>query len=206
MDLIKISDSKLKIMLTHADMTHYELHNDSVSIADVQVRRALRKILADAREQTGFDADVAHLYVQMYPSADGGCELFISKPEEHHQKDPDFPCLPCPDSSRTRSLTHGTYTRDTSVYSFETLADLINLCKRLDRVGFYGSSDLYTDEKNNYYLFLRDFPTPSLYTPDQYCFLGEYGQRENAKLYSSYLAEYGRLLRKDDAVSVLSGL
>lgn len=206
MDMIKISDSKLKIMLTHADMTHYNLHNDSITIADARVRSALRKILTDAREQTGFDADMSHLYVQMYPSADGGCELFVSKSEQAKDAANPFPCLPCAPGLNTHALSRSTRTHEASAYSFEALEDLVSLCKRLDRVGFYGSSDLYTDDKNVYYLFLRDFPVPSLYMPDQYCFLGEYGMRENAKLLGTYLAEYGTLLRRDDAVSALSAL
>ena len=55
MDLIRISDSKLKIMLTSTDMSHYNLHTDSISIADQHVRQVLQKLLADAKAQTGFD-------------------------------------------------------------------------------------------------------------------------------------------------------
>ena len=61
MDLIRISDTKLKIMLTSSDMTHYNLHNDNISIADQHVRRVLRKLLEDAKEKTGFVTPVPAL-------------------------------------------------------------------------------------------------------------------------------------------------
>ena len=51
MDLIKISDTKLKIMLTSSDMTQYDLHNDHISIADIHVRNVLRRLLEKAKEQ-----------------------------------------------------------------------------------------------------------------------------------------------------------
>lgn len=213
MDLIRISDSKLKIMLTSSDMTHYDLHNDSVSFADAHVRRVLRRLLADAREQTGFDGDMTRLYVQMYPCADGGCELFISKLEQdsENEESPLGQRLPapglCPPASQGRALRSAErFGRDMCAYSFTRLCDLINVCKRLYAVGFPGKSTLYTDQKQVYYLFLRDFSPPSLYSPDEYCFLGEYGSRENARMLQNYIGEYGRLICKDDAVAVMSQL
>ena len=209
MDLIKISDSKLKIMLTPSDMTYYDLHNDSVSFADAHVRRVLRRLLSDAREQTGFDGDMTRLYVQMYPCADGGCELFISKPEEADaQTDACFssPMLPSP-TIQSRALRgkerHGP---DMCAYSFTSLKDVISTCKRLLAIGFPGKSTLYADQKNLYYLLLRDFTAPSLYSPDEYCFLGEYGVRENARIIQTCIGEYGMLICEDNAVQIMSKL
>ena len=213
MDLIRISDSKLKIMLTSSDMTQYELHNDSISFADAHVRRVLRRLLADAREKTGFEGDMTRLYVQMYPCADGGCELFISRLEQDGEQEgiPQGRQLPWPalgnPASQSRALRsaerHG---RDMCAYSFGKLSDLICVCKRLNAVGFPGKSTVYTDQKHQYYLFLQDFSPPSLYSPDEYCFLGEYGSRENARMLQNYIGEYGTLICKDDAVCVISEL
>ncbi|MBQ7379200.1 MAG: adaptor protein MecA [Clostridia bacterium] len=213
MDLIKISDSKLKIMLTCTDMSNYDLHNDRISFADAHVRRVLRRLLADAREQTGFDSDMTRLYVQMYPSADGGCELFISKLEEQSEgMEPDashhlpVPSLPSPliqGRALRKTERHG---RDMCAYSFLRLNDLICVCKRLISVGFSGKSSLYVDKKHVYYLFLRDFSTPSLYSPDEYCFLAEYGVRENARMLQTYIGEYGQLICAENAAQTMSAL
>ncbi len=211
MDLIKISDSKLKIMLTSSDMTYYDLHNDSISFADAHVRRVLRRLLSDAREQTGFDGDMTRLYVQMYPCADGGCELFISKPEEseaacdHGQNLPaPTRCVPVLQNRALRTTErHGL---DMCAYSFSNLKDLLSSCRRLHSVGFPGKSTLYTDQKQTYYLILRDFSPPSLYAPDEYCFLGEYGVRENARIIQTYIGEYGMLICEDNAVQIMSQL
>ena len=211
MDLIKISDTKLKIMLTSADMTRYDLHSDGISIADQHVRTVLKKLLEDAREQTGFDADTSRLFVQMYPSADGGCELFVSKEDTLESASPFYsgitaPLLPKP-ITQARSIKkferHG---RDMCAYSFTNLEQLICVCKRLGNVGFPGKSKVYTDTKHTYYLFLWDFSPPSLYSIDEYCFLGEYGSRENARTLQTYIGEYGTLICDQDAVSTLSQL
>lgn len=208
MDLIRISDTKLKIMLTPADMTRYDLHNDSVSFADVHTREVLRRLLADARMQTGFEGDASRLFVQMYPCADGGCELFISKPDREQDKAA-YATLPALLNGRAKGRAlhpaerHG---GDMCAYSFSCLRDLCCVCRRLCSIGFSGSSCLYVDHMQVYYLFLRDFPLPSLYSPDEYCFLGEYGTRENARSMMTLLAERGTLICDADAVSLMAQL
>ena len=206
MDLIKISDTKLKIMLTSQDMTRYELHTNHISIADQHVRRVLRRLLADAKEQTGFDGDMTRLYVQMYPCVDGGCELFISK-QDNHEDAATFCALPALSAQQDRAVRaserHG---RDMCAYSFSCLEHLISVCKRLSSIGFGGRSSAYADHKHTYYLVLYDLPSPSLYSPDEYCFIGEYGCRENARALQAYLCEYCMPICTDRAVRTLMQL
>ena len=205
MDLIRISDTKLKIMLTSSDMTHYNLHNDNISIADQHVRRVLRRLLEDAKEKTGFETDMTRIYVQMYPCVDGGCELFISKPDAN-EENCTLPIL-SPTIKQGRALRaserHGF---DMCIYSFLALEHLIAVCKRLDSIGFCGQSRVYVDRERTYYLVLTDFSAPSLYSPDDYCFLGEYGNRENARTLQAYLGEYCSVICKENAVKLLMQL
>ncbi len=215
MDLIKISNSKLKIMLTASDMDKYDLSEDRVFLAEARVRDALHRMLEDARVQIGFIGEDARLYVQMYPCVKGGCELFICKlddkdayssQESGNLPTPERPALPKPYPG-TRALRKlEKYGRDVVAYSFTSLQDLIGLCRRLCGIGFCNASNAYTDSKHKYYLFICDFPAPSLYSLDQYCFLGEYGTRENAKLLQSYVSEYGSLICSEHAVQTLAQL
>lgn len=208
MDLIKISDTKLKIMLTSSDMTHYDLHNDTMNIADHHVRNVLRQLLRDAKEKTGFDIDISRLYVQMYPGCDGGCELFITAPE--NDQDYGNRCaLPVPSPSSNQkplSVRNERFFPDMCTYSFFKLEHLISVCKRLALVGFSGSCNAYVDHKRTYYLLLYDFSTPSLYAIDEYCFLSEYGYRENSRSMQGYLSEYCTMICKEKAVQVFSEL
>ena len=215
MDLIKISDTKLKIMLTASDMDKYEISNDAVCLTDVRIHGALRKMLEDARMKSGFMIDDTRLYVQLYPSIKGGCELFICKLDDedacYSQESGNLPSLERPALPKPYTQTRAVrkidkYGRDVCAYSFTSLQDLIGLCRRLCSIGFCYVSNAYTDGKHKYYLFLCDFPAPSLYSLDEYCFLGEYGTRENAKLLQSYVSEYGRLICSEHAVQTLAQL
>ena len=79
MELIVISESKLKIMLTAPDMAHYELENTRMDCADAHTRAAFRHIFDDARNRIGFDTQGERLCVQLYASKEGGCEIFVTK-------------------------------------------------------------------------------------------------------------------------------
>ena len=79
MELILISSSKLKIMLSDADMEKYDLTAETVDYDNTATRRAFWSILDDAKNETGFDAASDRLFIQMYPSKDGGCEMFVTK-------------------------------------------------------------------------------------------------------------------------------
>ncbi|MBE6583401.1 MAG: adaptor protein MecA [Ruminococcaceae bacterium] len=82
MELIPINDSKLKIMLDEIDMKEYRLGAES-DCADMETRRAIRNILDLARDQIGFNTEGAEIFVQLYTSKKGGCELFITKGESY---------------------------------------------------------------------------------------------------------------------------
>ncbi len=79
MELIVISESKLKIMLTAPDMAYYELESARMDCADAHTRAAFRHIFDDARAEIGFDTEGERLFVQLYASREGGCEIFVTK-------------------------------------------------------------------------------------------------------------------------------
>ncbi len=79
MELIIIDESRLKIMLTPTDMRHYDLPSTEMTTAGASTRRAFRHIFDDARAQVGFDTTGERLFVQLYTSRGGGCEIFVTK-------------------------------------------------------------------------------------------------------------------------------
>ena len=82
MELIRINSHKLKIMLTPADMSHFELPTEGFAESGDRSRRSVSLLLKELRERFGFEADEEGLSVQFFPSREGGCEMFISKPLE----------------------------------------------------------------------------------------------------------------------------
>ena len=77
MEVIMISNTKLKVMLSAEDMEKYSF--DPEDCADISSRSAFRSILHEAREQCGFDAVGDRVFVQYYPSKSGGGEMFVTK-------------------------------------------------------------------------------------------------------------------------------
>ncbi len=76
MEHILISPGKLKLMLTRDDLARYELTDASVSEGS---RGAFKLLLEDAGRLTGFDAGDDKLFIQLYPSKDGGAEVYITR-------------------------------------------------------------------------------------------------------------------------------
>ena len=102
MELIKINDRKLKIMMTSEDMAEYELTRDNIDYENVDTRRALRSIFATAKQRTGFDASSERVFVQMYPSKAGGCEMYITKLGDGDIKTRDL----CSEKQKTVEIYH----------------------------------------------------------------------------------------------------
>ena len=82
MELIPINQSKMKIMLSAPDLQYYELslHNPhDLSCEDEDVRGAFRHIFDDVEAKTGFHTKGEKLFVQMFTSKCGGCEIFVTR-------------------------------------------------------------------------------------------------------------------------------
>ena len=80
MELILISNTKLKIMLNESDMLKYNIGRES-DCARSSTRRAIRSLLERAKDQIGFNTEGEEIFVQLYTSKSGGCELFVTKCE-----------------------------------------------------------------------------------------------------------------------------
>lgn len=78
MELIVISESKIKIMLTEPDMRHYHLDTSDMNCSDANTQAAFRHIFEDAHKKIGFDTEGKRLFVQLYTSVEGGCEIFVT--------------------------------------------------------------------------------------------------------------------------------
>lgn len=78
MELILISNTKLKIMLNEEDMLQYNIGGET-DCSEPATRRAIRSLLECAKDQIGFNTDGEEIFVQLYTSKRGGCELFVTK-------------------------------------------------------------------------------------------------------------------------------
>ena len=208
MELIRISNRKLKIMLTPTDMCHFELDPDSFAENGADVHRAFRMLLDEVRKQTDFDADDRRISVQYFPSREGGCEMFISNLQSD---EPSSVSAKAPVSLAKMPLQlqpakrNGSFRRECA-YRFDSLANLLAACQRLLRIGYLCESNAYRDEKNDYFLILTVTSQSPFSLPDELDFLVEYGTVENTASLILYIREHATLIRSPDAIAVLGAL
>lgn len=200
MDIIYISDSKLKVTLTPDDMEAYALTCDMIDYDNTETRRVFWDILDEAKHQTGFDAASDKVYIQVYPSKNGGCELYITKlfETENERKD----------TEETVSL---------EIYGFDQLEALTGACSALRKrvqVNWENSSVFVDLSGKKYYLVLsieqkRDDLGNILKKrgirkkePCYLSILNEYGKRYLYTSLKTYLSEYCRCVCSQNAVEV----
>ncbi len=193
MDLIRISDSKLKVMLSQTDMERYALDGDRIDYDNTETRRAFWCILDEAKHRTGFDAAGDRVFIQVYQSRNGGCEMYVTKL-----------CGEGGDGVQETSRPIG----EERVYCrFESLSDLIGGCLHLRRAGYRGKSFAYYSEEaaDRYYLSLSLGGRTGVGRSGVKG-LTEYGRWAEGRLLSSYIAEHCRALCEGDAVETLAEL
>ena len=140
MELIKISTTKLKVMLSADDMKKYEFEPGETG--DISARSAFWRIMRVARDRCGFDAVGGRVFVQYYPERHGGCEMFVTKLTPEGGTEP------------VKKRYSGGYI----IYSFETLASALSTCRQLKASGYRGTSRLYIGDGTpsvKYYLLLE---------------------------------------------------
>ncbi|MBQ4194284.1 MAG: hypothetical protein II650_08495 [Clostridia bacterium] len=147
MELIVISDSQIKLSLSSDEWRQYRGSTGEV----------LRGIIGDAERRYGIAPMDGRIYVQMYPSRAGGCELFVTRLGASSLPSP------LPDVERTvtewrlTSLPERKY-----AYSFPDIGGLLGCCADLSRGEYRGESAAFVDRwRRIYYLLLdRENPAP----------------------------------------------
>ena len=204
MELIRISNHKLKIMLTPTDMRNFELNAATFGEDRAQMHRAFRLLLAEIRRQTDFEADDNSISVQYFPSREGGCEMFISQLSAPEVSPNDEPSEINEKPSR-KKMHSESFSRECA-YRFANLCTLLAVCNRLSALGYDGESYAFRDDVGQYYLFLSVRSESPFSIPDELSFLVEYGSIECCSHQKSYLSEHGQSVASKNAVHLLAAL
>jgi len=178
MELILISNSKLKIMLSAEDMKKYNIECDG----NTAMKRGFKPVLDVARRDCGFDTDSGRLLVQVFPSRGGGCEMFITRV-----------ALECGKGGM----------RDASVCIFENLEDMIRLCRILSFRGYGKGSAAYEIAAGAYALILPEFDRDES-LPLGAAVISEFGYRRDCENIEGYIKEHGRVIAEENAVARLT--
>ena len=203
MELILISESKLKIMLTADDMESYEISNEQMSYEVKTTREGFEKILDVAKEKTGFDSTSSKLLIQVYPSRNGGCEVYVIRDGE------------VKNSPNTKEKSNPPKKKkEVCVYLLDGIEGLIKVCDILHKCGYKNESSVYYEmigEKTRYFLVLQEEvpyssqnrKRKSLNKSD---LANEYGKRLGGRDIVLYIEEHADRLIEKNAVKTVGGL
>lgn len=211
MEMIMIGQTKLKVMLTREDLEEFELETEALDYHKTETKRMFWDILGRAKHTIGFDTDGERVLLQLYPSRSGGCELFITKlgllsssmcsEGEGICYNSDQAILHCDVYSH-----EPTFDQDPAVFCFEKTEWLLLACHRLLAAGYDRDSIAYLGDNDRIYLVLFGLQPPSLPLLDEYSFLNEYGNREDAEFLTPFMEEHGTVLCPHAAVEHLGVL
>ncbi len=194
MEYILISDSKLKVMLDQQDLEEWDISADMLDYANPETKKVFGDILKYAKQEFGFDTSGHKVLLQLFPSKDGGCELFVTCVGVSELIDNDEPAA-------------NSYTP--RAYSFEKLDYMLAVCKHLLRLEVCQSSSAWFDDDGRWFLTFYEKERPSaldLLPLNRLSFISEYGDTESPKAISLYLSEYAYPICENNAVEVLGTL
>ena len=184
MEIIRIGENKLKLILTDEDLKKHRLSFESLDYDNTETRRILWQILDEAKQKTGFDAASEKTLVQAYPGRKSGCEIYVTRL-----------CARSP-SLRGRH----------SVYCFADPAGLFSVCRALAHSEHKYESALYKDEKDYYYLCIKEPLAGSIQKEDlltPLSFIEEYAKRVKEGVFFAYIKEHGACLWEEGAIEAL---
>ena len=194
MDIILINKRNIKVSLSKDELELFGLYAQSLEWQDLKTRLLLGKILDIAHERFGFDRCDSKLTVSVFPSADGGCELFVTK------KSP---------------VTKATYDKKHGVICFaKDTEELFCLCEKLKEADFSGASSLYLGEKGELVMICENKKAFPSYMKESdikkkncdLTFLSEHGRTYDATEDAlAYIGEHMTLLVQNEAMDRIIG-
>jgi negative regulator of genetic competence, sporulation and motility len=180
-----IHKDKLKITLTADDMLSMGLRYEQMALGDPATRTALRTLLEQARQQTGFHPRGAKLFIEVYSAEGDGCVLY-------------FTLLPPGEKGREAGAAP-------VLFQFDDLETVIRGAAAVfQRYGhrIYKSSLYRVAEGYRLVILPLDYADRL----SEY-FLAEYGQPAGkGALAAARTEEHGKELIRDNAIEVLAGL
>lgn len=196
MNIILISDDRLKVTLTDSDLVGYGIRIEDIDYDNTETRRVFWSILDKAKIETGFDAAVSRIFIQIYPDSHGGCDMYVSKIGDRRSARKSDSPVKCK-IGNIQEEKKAEY-----IYRFSCADHLISACRALKYMGFLGSSSAYVEDdsaNSNYYLILKAEAKWLL-------FLSEYGEKRSDRYGKCWITERCRQICIGNATEILGNL
>jgi len=193
MEILRIGKHAIKISLNTEEAQEYRIP-ECENINNEEIGEAFSRLLSKAKEAVDFSYAGRKIFTEIFPSRDGGCEIYIScisvEAENAVYKDKSNQN----DNKKLRPIL--------SIFDFDSIESLLNACYRLNEIKYKGRSSVYYDtEKKRYLMMLEDVYIKDL----KYAFLLEYAKYLKGSI-AGYVKEHNKCIMKRDAVRILSAL
>ena len=169
MDVITLSNSKLKISLTYEEISLLFGSYENIDYNNLESKETLNILYKRATELTDFPLDSDRLLIEVKPNHNG-CEIYFTKVKEEIKK-----------ASQTKAV----------IIAFKNIEDIIDfsLVAKTVKSDFYILQDIY-------FLIVYDFSSVS-YTAAEYCtkiikneIAAEYIKEHGTAIYKTYAIEF----------------
>lgn len=202
-----IREDKLKVLLTPFDMMKYELTCEKLDYDNTETRKAIWSILDFAKHETGFDAAIGKIRIEVYPEKNGGCAIYITKLNKS-----DFPSSD--EMNESNGKTPAVPKEIPAVYKFEDSEALTDVCRFLTHRGYTADSaayfELLPEGKTRFFLQISESSKSQTSKKAKYLrenlFIGEFGVKLECDEALFYLREHCIPLCEKNAVQTLSSL
>ena len=190
MKFVRISKSKIKVIITKEECDEHKITATDGEYDNTQLRECLSEVFKELKYNTSFDFGSEKVLIQLYPTDDGGCEMYVTILSYLSGKDK---------SALLSADNLSTYERRRCQYRFSSLDEVGRALRQIKRTGI--DSDLFYDD-GGYYLSLYDDVFDG---EEDIRFLSEYGERI-ATLPRAYMAEHYLPLAFGNAIDVFRNM
>lgn len=210
MDITYINSKNIKISVSQRELCEHGLDAESLDYSKTRTKRFIWELLDTAYIQTGFDADGSRIIVRIFPSGDGGCELFVTKTVLG--KSGDNGGGECDGDDCGAESSESIAKKSCGfICTVPDAEKLFMLCSRLRTAGFRGESSLFCGKDGSFALLCRnENRLPSYISKSaairakDYSFAAEYGEFfPAAEIRIAYLAEHFDIICENGAVEKL---
>lgn len=191
LELHLIREDKLKVLLTPFDMMKYELTCEKLDYDNTETRKAIWNILDFAKHETGFDAAIGKIRIEVYPEKSGGCSIYITK-----LKKSELPSVNDMNETNEKLPLSASEKQD-AVYKFDDEESLLHVCHFLKHRAYTGEYQTYceplSEGDSRYFLKISEklpaSPKKSRYLREN-LFISEFGKRLESEEARFYLSEH----------------
>ncbi len=194
MEFLTVGNSKIKVVLSRGECESRGIKSDGADYDSPDMRRKIRALLDEAKERVGFDIGREKVLVQLYPSGDGGAEIFITKLGAVSKEVAGM---------LSRSDNVAVISARRAYYIFDSLENLICAVRSIAPFSPEDSA-VHLFDSGEYCLSFCEKEGKRTLSPTFR--LLEFGRRVKRAAAEQYLTEHAKLLRSGDAIEFFSKL